>query len=53
VAEDVASYETDDASLIARDDLVAYDAGIDSGGATAEEAAVHEVDDDTDAGPGD
>jgi hypothetical protein len=53
VAEDEASYETDDASLVARDDLVAYDAGIDSGGATAEEAAVHEVDDDTDPGPGD
>jgi hypothetical protein len=53
VAEDEASYESDDASLVARDDLVAHDAGIDSGGATAEEAAVHEVDDDSDPGPGD
>lgn len=48
VAEDEVSYDTDDAALAARDDLVAYDAGIDAGGATAEEAAVHEVDDDTD-----
>jgi hypothetical protein len=53
VPEDEVSYDTDDAALAARDDLVAYNAGIDSGGATAEEAAVHEVDDDTDPGPGD
>jgi len=54
VDEDEASYQTDDdASLVARDDLVAYDAGIDGGGATAEEAAVHEVDDDTDKPSGD
>lgn len=53
VTEDEESYEADDASLVARDDLVAYDAGIDGGGATAEEAAVHEVDDDTDPGSGD
>jgi len=54
VDEDEASYQTDDdASLVARDDLVAYDAGIDGGGATAEEAAVHEVDDDTDEPSGD
>jgi Family of unknown function (DUF5709) len=53
VPEDEVSYDTDDAALAARDDLVAYDAGIDSGGATAEEAAVHEVDDDTDSGPAD
>jgi hypothetical protein len=53
VPEDEVSYDTDDAALAARDDLVAYDAGIDSGGATAEEAAVHEVDDDTEASPGD
>lgn len=32
-------------SLIARDDLAARDEGIDGGGATAEEAAVHIVDD--------
>jgi hypothetical protein len=53
VPEDEVSYDTDDAALAARDDLVAYDAGIDAGGATAEEAAVHEVDDDTDPDPGD
>jgi hypothetical protein len=33
-------------------DLVARDTGIDGGGATAEEAAVHVVDDDTDAHSG-
>jgi Family of unknown function (DUF5709) len=32
--------------LVAEDDLVARDAGIDGGGATAEEAAMHVVDDD-------
>jgi hypothetical protein len=53
VPDDEVSYDTDDAALAARDDLVAYDAGIDAGGATAEEAAVHEVDDDTDPDPGD
>ena len=53
VSEDEVSYDTDDAALADRDDLVAYDAGIDSGGATAEEAAVHEVDDDTDSIDGD
>src|SRR5262249_35023344 len=52
VDEEEVSYDTDDAALAARDDLVAYDAGIDSGGATAEEAAVHEVDDDDAADPG-
>jgi hypothetical protein len=46
VADDEPAYETDDASLVARDDLLAYDEGIDSGGATAEEAAIHEVNDD-------
>jgi hypothetical protein len=34
--------------LVAHDDRVAYDAGIDGGGAAAEEAAIHVVDDDTD-----
>jgi Family of unknown function (DUF5709) len=53
VDEEEVSYDTDDAALAAHDDLVAYDAGIDSGGATAEEAAVHEVDDDDDDGLGD
>jgi Family of unknown function (DUF5709) len=46
VDEEEVSYATDDAALADRDDLVAYDAGIDSGGATAEEAAIHEVDED-------
>lgn len=32
-------------------DVVAWDVGIDSGAATAEEAAVHVTDDDTDEGP--
>jgi hypothetical protein len=32
----------------AEEDLVAHDVGIDSGGATAEEAAVHEVDEEDD-----
>jgi hypothetical protein len=39
----------DDAYLATRDERVARDAGTDGGGATAEEAAVHVVDDDTDA----
>jgi Family of unknown function (DUF5709) len=37
----------DEEYLIAQDDLAARDEGIDGGGATAEEAAVHIVDDDT------
>jgi Family of unknown function (DUF5709) len=37
----------DEAYLIARDELTAHDEGIDGGGATAEEAAVHIVDDGT------
>lgn len=37
----------DEAYLTASDDLTARDEGIDGGGATAEEAAVHVVDDDT------
>src|SRR5215469_4017839 len=53
VPEDEVSYDTDDAALAARGDLVAYNAGIDSGGASAEEAAVHEVDDDSDPAAGD
>lgn len=39
--------EDDEAYLTDRDDLLARDEGIDGGGATAEEAAVHIVDDDT------
>jgi hypothetical protein len=57
--DDISRFETEDGPdpragrLVADDegahadaeaDLVAHDAGIDSGGATAEEAAVHEVD---------
>jgi hypothetical protein len=38
--------EDEGAHADAEPDLVARDAGIDSGGATAEEAAVHEVDED-------
>jgi hypothetical protein len=54
VDEEEVAYDTDDAALADRDDLVAYDAGIDSGGATAEEAAIHEVDeDDSDLDSGD
>ncbi len=48
VAEDEAAFEDDEAVPIARDDLLAQDEGIDGGGAAAEEAAVHLVDDDTD-----
>ncbi|HMH91295.1 MAG TPA: DUF5709 domain-containing protein [Streptosporangiaceae bacterium] len=44
----VAEDETDDAAEA--DDLEAHDAGIDGGAATAEEAAVHVVDDDLSSG---
>ncbi len=46
-ATDDGGDEDDEAHLIAQDDLAARDEGIDGGGATAEEAAVHVVDDDT------
>jgi hypothetical protein len=46
-AVDDGSVEDDEASLTAQDDLVARDEGIDGGGASAEEAAVHVVDEDT------
>lgn len=39
--------------LVDHDDLVARDQGIDGGGATAEEAAIHVSDEDTDPGPDD
>jgi len=42
VAEDEGAHPDDEADLVARD------SGIDGGGATAEEAAMHVVDDDTD-----
>ena len=48
VTEDEGAVEDDEASLVARDDLLARDEGIDGGGAAAEEAAVHLVDDDAD-----
>ena len=48
MTEDEAAFEDDEAVPIARDDLLAQDEGIDGGGAAAEEAAVHLVDDDTD-----
>ena len=41
VAEDELAYDGDEAYLVARDDRLARDKGIDSGGASAEEAAVH------------
>lgn len=48
VAEDEGAHPPDEA------DLVAHDAGVDGGAATAEEAAVHVVaDDDNDVRPGD
>jgi hypothetical protein len=39
--------------LVAHDDRVAHDAGVDGGGATAEETAIHVVDDDADLIPDD
>jgi Family of unknown function (DUF5709) len=48
VDEDDEVYEEGGNYLVAHDDRVAYDAGIDGGGAAAEEAAIHVVDDDTD-----
>lgn len=46
-ATDDEAIEDDEAYLIAQDDLVARDEGIDGGGASAEEAAVHIEDDGT------
>jgi hypothetical protein len=48
VAEDEKVIDADDAHLAAYDERMARDAGIDGGGATAEEAAVHLVDHDAD-----
>jgi hypothetical protein len=45
VATDEDVYEDDDASLTPEDELVARDTGIDGGAASAEEAAVHVIDD--------
>ncbi len=52
VDEDEEAYDDGEISLVAHDELLAHDAGIDGGGAAAEEAAVHVVDDDTDPRPG-
>ena len=52
VDEDSEVYEGDN-YLVIHDDRVTHDAGIDGGGATAEEAAIHVVDDDTDLHPDD
>jgi hypothetical protein len=53
VDEDDEVYEEGGNYLVAHDGRVAHEAGIDGGGATAEEAAIHVVDDDTDLLPGD
>jgi hypothetical protein len=45
VAEDEEAHDSAEASLITSDDLVARDEGIDGGAATAEEAAMHVIDD--------
>ena len=51
VDEDDEVYEEGGNYLVARDDDVAQDVGADGGGATAEEAAIHVVDDDADPQP--
>jgi hypothetical protein len=55
VAEDEEVYDADaaDPSLAFEDEPVALDVGVDGGAATAEEAAVHVIDDDADADDGD
>ncbi len=45
--------DDDGSHLFGADDLVARDAGIDGGGATAEEAALHVLAEDEETGPGD
>jgi Family of unknown function (DUF5709) len=52
VAQDEEADDADEARLVTHDDLIGVDAGIDGGGASAEEAAVHVVTDDTDLRPG-
>ena len=51
VDEDADVNGEDDNYVVAHDDRVAHDLGTDGGGATAEEAAIHVVDDDTDLYP--
>ena len=53
VDEDDEVYEEGDNYLVAHDESFARDAGIDGGGAAAEEAAIHVVDEDTDLHPDD
>jgi Family of unknown function (DUF5709) len=53
VDEDAEVYEEGDNYLVAHDERVAHDLGTDGGGTTAEEAAIHVVDDDTDRRPSD
>lgn len=53
VDEDDEVYEEGGSYLAAHDESVAHDAGIDGGAATAEEAAVHIVEDDADLHPDD
>jgi hypothetical protein len=45
-AEDEDFYAEGDSYLVTEDELIARDAGIDGGGATAEEAAMHVIDED-------
>lgn len=46
VSEDTSVYGEGDTDLVLSEELIAHDAGIDGGGASAEEAAVHLVGDD-------
>ena len=46
VAQDEEMYADSDTSLVLEDQLTALDVGVDGGAATAEEAAVHLIDDD-------
>jgi hypothetical protein len=48
IAQDEEMYADGDTSLVLEDQLRAHDVGIDGGAATAEEAAVHVIDDEAD-----
>jgi hypothetical protein len=53
IAQEEEMYADSDTSLVLEDRLIALDVGIDGGAASAEEAAVHVLDnDDEEAGPG-
>ena len=41
LAEDEVAYDTDEACMVGHDDRLARDEGIDGGGTSAEEAAIH------------